>query len=446
MLNDFIDQFWPSTVDGISLGAIYALVALGYTLVYGVLRLINFAHSEIFMIGTFTAIGAVEIMGITTPVGTVTLIGVVLVLALCAGLVSGGAAILLELVAYRPLRKKGASRLAALISAIGASLFLQQLFALVVIPRLFDRPKEGGRLPVQSNDFVNPVNLFTVRFEVDVVRLVALLGLAAFVAGLVWLYLDFRGARRSSARAEDEEYLAGIMAGSASRDDTPPGGGTATLTKEPETGRAPAPTAKPTFRTALTRRTSGRLLLGGAAVGVVAYVLSLFVSIGNLFTFGTIDVRSDKLIMVIGAILMMVLLDVFVNRTRLGRGIRSTAQDPETAVLMGVNIDRVVMATFALGGAMAGVAAALYIMRFEEAHYMVGFLLGIKAFTAAVLGGIGNLRGALVGGMTLGLLEMYGSSVFGSDWRDVVAFVVLVLVLMFRPTGILGESLQKARA
>jgi branched-chain amino acid transport system permease protein len=143
---------------------------------------------------------------------------------------------------------------------------------------------------------------------------------------------------------------------------------------------------------------------------------------------------------------MMVLLDIFVERTKLGRGIRATAQDPETAVLMGVNIDRIVTATFAIGGAMAGVAAALYMIRFEETRYDVGFLLGIKAFTAAVLGGIGNLRGALVGGLLLGLFEMYGAAIFGSVWENVVAFGVLVLVLMFRPTGILGESLQQARA
>jgi branched-subunit amino acid ABC-type transport system permease component len=430
VLSNFIDQFWPSTVDGLTLGSIYALVALGYTLVYGVLRLINFAHSEIFMIGTFTAIGVVEIMGITSPVGTVALIGVVAVMAVGAAVVSGGAAILLELVAYRPLRKKGASRLAALISAIGASLFLQQLFALWVIPVVFDRPKEGGRLPVQSNNFAEPVNLFTIDFEVDAVRLVALLGLAAFVVGLVWVYLDVRRAWRAAARDDDDLSPSGG------------GGGAATLVKEPAAKKASALTP----RTLLTQRTSGLLLIGGAAVGIVAWALSLAVSTGRLFTFGVIDMRSDKAIVIVGAVLMMIMLDVFVNRTKLGRGIRSTAQDPETAVLMGVNIDRVVMATFALGGAMAGVAAALYMMRLEESTYMIGFVLGIKAFTAAVLGGIGNLRGALAGGLILGLLEMYGSSIFGSDWRDVVAFVVLVLVLMFRPTGILGESLQRARA
>jgi branched-chain amino acid transport system permease protein len=322
VLDSFLNQFWPATVDGLSLGAIYALVALGYTMVYGVLRLINFAHSEVFMIGTVAALFTITTIGVSTPLSGLALIGMLLLLTVVAVVASSGTAMALEYIAYRPLRKKGASRLAALISAIGASLFLQQLFALIVIPRLFDLPQEGGRLPVQAPGWV--------------------------------------------ARSD-------------------------------------------------------------------------VISIGDFV------VRNDKLLVVAAAILMMVALDQFVNRTKLGRGIRATAQSPETAVLMGVNIDRIVTATFAIGGAMAGVAAALYLMRFEETNYFVGFLLGIKAFTAAVLGGIGNLRGALVGGLILGLIEMYGSAIFGSEWQNVIAFSVLVLVLMFRPTGILGESLQQAR-
>jgi len=322
-VHNFLNQFWPATVDGLSLGAIYALVALGYTMVYGVLRLINFAHSEIFMIGTVAALFTLTTIGVSAPLGGFGLIGMLLLLAVVGMVASGGTAVALEYIAYRPLRKRGASRLAALISAIGASLFLQQLFALVVIPKAFDKPQQGGRLPVQSPDWV----------------------------------------KRS-----------------------------------------------------------------------------------DVFSIGDFVVRNDKLLVVAGAILMMLALDQFVTRTKLGRGIRATAQDPETAVLMGVNIDRIVTATFAIGGAMAGVAAALYLMRFEETNYFVGFLLGIKAFTAAVLGGIGNLRGALLGGLVLGLIEMYGSAIFGSKWQHVVAFSVLVLVLMFRPTGILGESLQRARA
>jgi branched-chain amino acid transport system permease protein len=288
-----------------------------------VLRLINFAHSEVFMIGTVAALFTLTTLGIPGQLGGLALIGMLLLIAVVAIVASGGTAVALEYIAYRPLRKRGGSRLAALISAIGASLFLQQLFALIVIPRLFQLPQQGGRLPVQAPAWV----------------------------------------KRSDV-----------------------------------------------------------------------------ISIGDFV------VRNDKLLVVVAAVLMMVALDQFVNRTNLGRGIRATAQSPENAVLMGVNIDRIITATFAIGGAMAGVAGALYLMRFEETNYFVGFLLGIKAFTAAVLGGIGNLRGALVGGFLLGLIEMYGSALFGSEWQHVVAFVVLVLVLMFRPTGILGESLQQARA
>jgi branched-chain amino acid transport system permease protein len=164
-----------------------------------------------------------------------------------------------------------------------------------------------------------------------------------------------------------------------------------------------------------------------------------------LFHIGSGEVRTDKVLVVGAAIVMMILLDRFVGTSRLGRGIRATAQDPEMAVLMGVNIDRVVMMTFIIGGLMAGVAALLFGTFFEVTQYNIGFLLGIKAFTAAVMGGIGNLRGALVGGFALGLIESYGASIFGAEWKDVIAFVVLVLVLMVRPTGLLGEQLARSR-
>jgi len=142
----------------------------------------------------------------------------------------------------------------------------------------------------------------------------------------------------------------------------------------------------------------------------------------------------------------MVVLDQFVQRSRLGRGIRAVAQDPEAAALMGVNRDRVIQVTFLVGGVMAGVSAALYMIRIGITRYDAGFLLGVKAFTAAVLGGIGNLRGALVGGFVLGLAENYGSAIVGTQWKDVVAFLLLVVILLFRPTGLLGESLGRARA
>ncbi|MGN6331225.1 MAG: branched-chain amino acid ABC transporter permease [Motilibacteraceae bacterium] len=311
MLHDFTSQFWASTIDGLTLGSLYALVALGYTLVYGVLQLINFAHSEIFMIGTFASIFVFKGL-VDTPLSGIALAGVLVLAAVAGAAASGGAAVAIERIAYRPLRRRGSSRLAALISAIGMSLFLQELFAIK-----FGRDKVNGPRVMEKS---------------------------------------------------------------------------------------------------------------------------------TLLDIGTGQLRTDKLLVFVAAILMMVALDRFVNGTRLGRGIRATAQDSESAVLMGVNIDRVVLLTFLAGGVMAGVAGALYVVFFEQTSYFVGFVLGIKAFTAAVLGGIGNLRGALLGGLMLGLIENYGASVLGSEWRDVIAFSVLVLVLLFRPTGLLGESLGKARA
>jgi branched-chain amino acid transport system permease protein len=311
-VHSLIVQFWPSTVDGLTIGAIYALVALGYTLVYGVLKLINFAHSEIFMIGTFASLFTLHALHITNEQNGLTLIGVVLLCGLAAMAASGAAAILLERIAYRPLRRRGASRLAALISAIGASFFLQEVFAL-----------RYGR--------------------------------------------DLLAFPRIMAKQE-------------------------------------------------------------------------------LFRIGSGVVRNDKLLVFVAAIVMMIALERLVAGTRLGRGIRAVAQDAETAVLMGVNIDRVVMTTFLLGGAMAGVAAMLFGIRFENTRFDIGFVLGIKAFTAAVLGGIGNLRGALLGGLALGLIENYGASIWGSQWKDVISFTVLVVVLLFRPSGLLGEALSRSRA
>jgi branched-chain amino acid transport system permease protein len=157
------------------------------------------------------------------------------------------------------------------------------------------------------------------------------------------------------------------------------------------------------------------------------------------------QVRTDMLLIVGAAVAMALLLDRFVSVTKLGRGIRAVAQDPETASLMGVDIDRVITATFAIGGIMAGGAGLLYVVFFENTYYHVGFVLGIKAFTAAVLGGIGNIRGALVGGLFIGLMENYGAAIFGSEWKDVISFTLLVAILMLRPTGLLGESLGKTR-
>jgi branched-chain amino acid transport system permease protein len=309
---DLLDTFWGQTVDGLTLGSVYALIALGYTLVYGVLRLINFAHSEIFAIGIFATTFAIDGLDVTSPRHGVSLVLTLLALLLVAMAASGLAALVMERVAYRPLRKRNAPRLTALITAIGISLFVQEALAL-----------RYGRSSINSQRVLEQ---------------------------------------------------------------------------------------------------------------------------STWFSFSTADVTNRKVLVFVAAIALMVGLDQFVRRSRLGRGIRAVAQDSETAQLMGVDMNRVIMTTFLLGGMLAGAAGFLHTIIYESARFNIGFIPGIKAFTAAVLGGIGNIRGALLGGISLGLLENYGAAVFGGQWKDVFAFVVLVLVLLVRPTGLLGETLGRARA
>ncbi len=325
-----INNFFELTITGLALGSVYALVALGYTMVYGVLQLINFAHSEVFMYGTFATLWTVYFLGGTEDTSGVGAIGMLAVAFVVAMAVSGLIALALERFAYRPLIKRKAPKLIALISAIGASFVLAEA-----------------------------------------------MGLRDRIAGFVGLDDDLE---RYVARSRDTRSL---------------------------------PFAIP-------RR--------------------------DLFTLGDYTVNSTDLLVIVSALLMMIVLDQFIRRSRMGRGIRAVAQDPEAAALMGVNSTRVVQLTFLLGGIMAGAAAVLYMVRIGATKFDAGFILGVKAFTAAVLGGIGNLRGALLGGLVLGVAENYGSAVFGTAWKDVVAFVLLVVILLFRPTGLLGESLGKARA
>jgi branched-chain amino acid transport system permease protein len=325
------DNFAQLTITGLALGAIYALVALGYTMVYGVLQLINFAHSEVFMYGTFATAWTVTLVHGTTQVSqglgsTLGILALALVVAMAA---SAAVALLVERLAYRPLIRRGSPKLVILISAIGAS------FSLAEIMGLRDRIS-------------------------------------------AWFGLD--------------DDLHNYVAQARNTYSSP-------ITVDPHT----------------------------------------------VFTFAGYGVKDVDLLVILSALLMMFALDQFVRRTRLGRGIRSVAQDPEAAALMGVNSTRVIRTTFLIGGVMAGAAATLYMLRIGTTRQDAGFLIGVKAFTAAVMGGIGNLRGALVGGLLLGVMENWGSAVFGTQWKDVVTFVLLVLILLVRPTGILGESLGKAR-
>ncbi|HEY6367236.1 MAG TPA: branched-chain amino acid ABC transporter permease [Candidatus Binatia bacterium] len=310
-------------VDGIVLGFMYALIALGYTMVYGVLEFINFAHSEIFVLGAFVG---VEILLLLENAGHLTTLHPAFVLLLVIGaamMISGLAAAALERVAYRPLQ--GSPRLVALISAIGASFFLQDAL------RLFES--------LWRNTF----------------------------------YLNY-----------------------------------------------------PTLDLLDTAVPLG--------LNVIVPVKSLLV----IFT----------------ALLTLAALHLFVNRTRIGTAIRAVAQDPDTASLMGIPVNRVIALTFFVGGAMGGLAGVLFGLHYSLVNPYSGFVPGLKAFTAAVLGGIGNIPGAMLGGMFLGLLEAFAASylsiltdgAFGAEYKDVFAFVALILILIFRPKGLLGEKVREEGA
>ena len=365
--------FWNLTVQGLALGSIYALIALGYTLVYGVLRLINFAHSEVFMVGTMGALfGASKLLGIDTlladgeyPYKTgLALVGVLAFVAAVAMVFAGGAAVAIERVAYRPMRGSGdivsATVLAFLTGFILAFFVSESTTVDVIIGLILTGPIAYGYLRLMGRGRTAPRLAF----------LITAIGASTAIAEGVAIW---------------------------------------------------GPEAREQYQT--------------------PRVLEKKV----LFHFFDADVRVDYVLVFVVAIAMMVGLTIFVNRTRIGRGVRAVAQDVETARLMGVNVDKVIMITFLLGGLMAGGAAVMFTVIYDQTRYNIGFLLGIKSFTAAVLGGIGNLKGALLGGLLLGLVENYSSAIFGSQWKDVVAFVVLLVVLMFRPTGLLGESLGRAR-
>ncbi len=368
-LRSFPRNFFSLTVNGLALGSLYALIALGYTLVYGVLRLINFAHSEIFMIGTFgSLIASTRLLSLNSESTTRTgfsLVFMLLVIVMIAMVVSGLSAVALERAAYRPLRGSG--------DIFGATLLA--FAAGVVISLAFTQTGWWN------------------------------LGIAGVLSPpIAYVFLQYFKKGRKAPRLA---FLISAIGAS----------------------------------TALSE-----------AVGIWGPKKREFYSTPRILKKSFIwpsmlgeRVRLDFVVSFTGAILMMTALTLFVTKTRLGRGVRAVAQDAETSRILGVNVDRIIMVTFILGGVMAGAGAMLYTVVYENAKNDIGFRLGVKSFTAAVLGGIGNLKGALLGGLVLGLVETYGAHIFGGKWQDVIAFVILLVVLMFRPTGLLGESLGRSR-
>lgn len=335
------DQFARQMIFGLAQGSIYALIALGYTLVYGILSMINFAHGEVFMAGAymgFFAIAAAQEVGLLESSPLLALL-ITLVVGMLASAV---VAVLLERIAYRPLRQ--APRLVPLITAIGASIALQQIFL-----RLFGASTR--RYP-DVNFYVLP-------------GLCPTLGEQGLDTDGVCQGIDLISGR----------YDAVVFG----------------------------------------------LELRILPIHFVVFFLALT---------------------------LMTALWLYVHRTKTGKAMRAVAEDKNTAALMGVNVDRVIMTTFVLGALLAGAGGVLFALYNQQVSPFIGFLPGIKAFTAAVLGGIGNIPGAMFGGLFLGVVETVAPSMLGmsSQLKDVIAFGLLVMILIFRPQGIFGDVLASKRA
>jgi branched-chain amino acid transport system permease protein len=305
---DLISILPQQLVFGLALGTVYGLIALGYTMVYGVLQMINFAHGEVFMIGAYIGWSVFAVL-IDWSVGGLHPLWVLPVLLAPAMLLCGGLGMTLERLAYRPLYMRGATRLGPLISAVGASIFLQNFVMLTM----------GARMKVYMTNLVFPR---TWRFNI----------------------------------------------------------------------------------------------------------------------FG-VNVSALVIVIVVVSLLLMWGLVALIQRTSLGRAIRAVSEDREMATAVGIDANRVVGLTFFLGSALAGAAGVLVGLYYTQIDFVMGYSAGLKAFTAAVLGGIGNIKGAMLGGLLLGVIESLASTFINPAFKDVVAFAVLILTLVFKPEGILGEKL-----
>jgi branched-chain amino acid transport system permease protein len=299
-----MELFFQQLTNGLAVGGIYALIALGYTMVYGVLKLINFAHGDLFMIGAYLGLTMLTALGLTDYLSP---LAVVIVLALMVmGLVAlVGAS--LERVAYRPLRQS--HRLSAVVSALGASIFFQNAVMLIY----------GARYRVYPHDLLP--------------------------------------------------------------------------------------------RTAI-------------------HVLGL-------------DIPLMRMLILLTSLVMMIALYLFIQKTRIGTAIRAAAIDQGAAKLMGINVDRVIMIVFLIGPALGGAAGLMVGLYYGQINFTMGWLYGLKAFTAAILGGIGNIPGAMLGGLLLGVIEAMGAAYISIAWKDAIAFCVLILILIVRPTGLLGERVAE---
>ena len=306
--------------NGLALGSLYALIALGYTMVYGILKLLNFAHGDVYMVGAFIGFGVLSLFG-GPPSPSIALLPLIVLMFVAAMLGAGVLGVVIERFAYRPLRN--APRIAVLISALGVSFFLQNSMLL----------------------------LFGAQFR---------------------SYESFQ-------------------LGSANPDVFEPG-----------------PLIEP------------------------------------VFTIAGVTFQRIQLAVLATSLALMVALTLLIARTRLGKAMRATAFDREAAAMMGIDVDRVIAATFFIGSVLAGAAGVMFALMFSQIFHFMGFLAGLKGFTAAVVGGIGSIPGAMLGGLLVGLVEAFAQGYLGGQWSDVTVFAILIGILLVRPSGLLGaRAIQK---
>jgi branched-chain amino acid transport system permease protein len=371
--------FASQLVNGLQLGLVYALIALGYTMVYGIVKLINFAHGDVFMVGAFTSYYAIASFGLHLWPGRVfpglapdLALGLGVLLVILVSMVTCALlAVVIERFAYKPLRN--APRIAALITAIGVSFFLEYF----------------GQLP-----FVYTANYITYTRPFQVVPVAAD---SISTPALVLLWLIFVA---SAAATWVLQWLE----------------------------RRGNPQAMALRANALL---ASLLRFGMLAGGLLSIVLTL-ARLGIL-------VRNIMIIIMLASILMLILLQYVVRQSKIGKAMRASAFDKPTARLMGINVDLVISVTFAIGAAFAGMGGMLYATSYPQLTAFMGVIPGLKAFVAAVVGGIGSIPGAFVGALIMGQAETISAAYISTPMRDVAAFTILIIVLMVRPTGIFGE-------
>lgn len=406
------EQWLDFFVFGLAQGSIYALIALGYTLVYGILFMINFAHGEVFMSGAFTAYFAARALATPPEEGGLSFwesnpLTSLIIIMLISMATSTIVAVALERIAYRPLR--GAPRLVPLITAIGASFFLQYSF----------RGLYGSGVQAYPN---SPL------FRGDMVVSDLLLFLILTIVAVGGFYL----------LRPLYQYLKGLFL------------------------RYHQLSWMPFIISAIVLIIAAIFvvpLLHGALVSVVNSVIPLSPEVAAQQQIETVaqlnvPILRIQFVVIIASILLMIALYSFIQNTKIGKAMRAVAEDKEVAALMGIDVNRVITTTFALGAALAGAAGIMFALMFRQVNFFMGFFPGLKAFTAAVLGGIGHVPGAMVGGLFLGIFESLGPSLFLEglgipapyQLKDAIAFTMLVLVLIFRPTGIMGVELSKKKA